>query len=98
MNILVTGGAGYIGSNLIEVLIDDPKIKKIISLDNYFSGKIENHINSNKVEYVNGNTWDIFEIFETNTLFFEKSCPKDGPFSCLGLYYYSFYSKKCYLF
>ena len=67
MNILVTGGAGYIGSNLIEVLINDPKIKKIKSLDNYFSGKIENHINSNKVEYINGNTWDIFEIFETNT-------------------------------
>ena len=39
MNILVTGGAGYIGSNLIEVLINDPKIKKIKYLDNKKEGE-----------------------------------------------------------
>ena len=66
MNILVTGGAGYIGSNLINRLVNDPNIKKITSLDNYFSGTTSNHIISHKINYVNGNTWDIFKIFEKN--------------------------------
>lgn len=54
--ILVTGGAGHIGSHLIEELSSSPK-NKIISLDNYFTGKIENHIDG--VEYRTGHTKDI---------------------------------------
>ena len=41
--ILVTGGAGFIGSNLIELLLSKSKFK-IISLDNYSSGTKKNHI------------------------------------------------------
>ena len=41
--ILVTGGAGFIGSHLIERLVADTN-NQVISLDNYFTGKEENHI------------------------------------------------------
>ena len=43
--IIVTGGAGFIGSNLIKSLLKKTT-KKIISLDNYSSGNIQNHINN----------------------------------------------------
>ena len=55
--ILVTGGAGFIGSNLIEALLKKYPAVKIISLDNYFTGKKENHLDG--VEYIEGNTWEI---------------------------------------
>ncbi len=54
--ILVTGGAGLIGSHLIEELLKNP-INRVISLDNYFIGKKENHIVG--AEYIEGNTEDI---------------------------------------
>jgi UDP-glucose 4-epimerase len=59
--ILVTGGAGFIGSNLIEQLIED-KNNQITSLDCYFTGEPSNHIN--RVEYIKGYTWDIDQIFK----------------------------------
>ena len=43
--ILITGGAGFVGSNLINFLINNTKYK-IISLDNYSSGKKKNHFNT----------------------------------------------------
>tara|TARA_B100001250_G_scaffold224022_1_gene192090 strand:+ start:2587 stop:3459 length:873 start_codon:yes stop_codon:yes gene_type:complete len=63
--ILVTGGAGFIGSNLIQSLINIENIR-IVSLDNYYTGKVENHHKSNKVKYVKGSTWDIDKIFKKN--------------------------------
>ena len=51
--ILVTGGAGFIGSNLIKSLLKKTN-KNIISLDNYFTGNKKNHINSKRVKYING--------------------------------------------
>ena len=61
--IVVTGGAGFVGSNLIEELI---KIKKyrILSVDNYSSGKISNHLRSPRVKYLRGNTKNISSILE----------------------------------
>ena len=56
--ILVTGGAGFIGSHLIERLVQD-KNNKIVSLDNYFSGTEKNHIEGAK--YIKGETKDIEE-------------------------------------
>jgi UDP-glucose 4-epimerase len=58
--ILVTGGAGFVGANLIEELIKD-KNNIVNSLDCYFTGKKENHVDG--VNYVEGYTWDIDAIF-----------------------------------
>ena len=56
--IVVTGGAGFVGSNLISFFIKNTKFK-IISIDNYSSGTKKNHINNKRVKYIKGNTRDI---------------------------------------
>ena len=56
--IIVTGGAGFVGSNLIELLLKKTKYK-IISLDNYSTGSKKNHINHKRVSYIKGNTFNI---------------------------------------
>ena len=61
--ILVTGGAGFVGSNLIEFLLKKTNYK-IISLDNYSSGSKKNHIKNKKVEYIKGDTRNIQEILK----------------------------------
>jgi len=57
--ILVTGGAGHVGSHIIEELVKDPN-NKVISLDNYFNGHKENHING--AEYRAGHTKEIDKL------------------------------------
>lgn len=57
--ILVTGGAGFIGSNLIERLVKDPN-NRVVSLDNYFTGSKENHIEG--ATYIEGHTKDIGKL------------------------------------
>ncbi len=51
--ILVTGGAGHVGSHVVEQLVRDPK-NYVISLDNYFTGKVDNHVDG--AEYRVGHT------------------------------------------
>ena len=59
--IIVTGGAGFVGSNLIELLLKKTKYK-IISLDNYSSGSRKNHITNKRVKYLKGHTLKIKKI------------------------------------
>ena len=61
--LVVTGGAGFVGSNLIEFLILKTKFH-IISLDNYSSGSKKNHIKNNRVKYINENTKNIYKILK----------------------------------
>ena len=61
--IVVTGGAGFVGSNLIEKLLEIKDVK-IVSIDNYSSGFRNNHIKNKNVKYLKGNTKDIFKILK----------------------------------
>ncbi|WP_440691126.1 NAD-dependent epimerase/dehydratase family protein [Candidatus Pelagibacter sp. HIMB1782] len=61
--IVVTGGAGFVGSNLIELLIKKTKYK-IISIDNYSSGTRKNHVKNSRVRYFNSNTSEIEKILK----------------------------------
>ena len=61
--IVVTGGAGFVGSNLIELFLKKTNYK-IISIDNYSSGSKNNHIKSHRVRYIKGNTSNIFQILK----------------------------------
>ena len=60
-HILVTGGAGFIGSHLIEKLLSDSS-NQVTSLDNYFTGSEENHIKG--AEYIKGETKDIDSLIK----------------------------------
>ena len=63
--VIVTGGAGFVGSNLLELLLKKTKFK-IISIDNYSSGSKKNHINNNRVKYIKGDTFDIKKILKNH--------------------------------
>ena len=59
--IIITGGAGFVGSNLILLLTRKTKYK-IISIDNYSTGSRKNHIQHKNIKYIKGNTKDIAKI------------------------------------
>lgn len=59
--ILVTGGAGFVGSNLCERLGQDP-CNQVVSLDNYFTGSEANHVPN--VTYIRGSTLDIEQLVD----------------------------------
>ena len=61
--ILITGGAGFVGTNLIKLLLKKTQYK-ILSLDDYTSGKKSNHIRNSRVKYIKGSTADIFKLIK----------------------------------
>jgi UDP-glucose 4-epimerase len=62
--LVVTGGAGFIGSNLISELLKYKKFK-ILSIDNYSSGLFKNHINNARIKYLKGNVKNIEIILKS---------------------------------
>ena len=59
--IVITGGAGFVGTNLINLLLKKTK-HKIISIDDYSSGSRKNHIKNKRVKYIKGDTNNISKI------------------------------------
>ena len=70
--IIITGGAGFVGTNLIDCLLKKTKYK-IISIDNYSSGSRKNHIKNNRVSYIKSHTKNISQVVknpgEINSIF-----------------------------
>ena len=56
--IIITGGAGFVGSNLIHLFLKKTDFK-IISLDNYSTGTKKNHVQNKRVKYLNSDTKNI---------------------------------------
>jgi UDP-glucose 4-epimerase len=61
--LLVTGGAGFVGTGLIKALLSDFPGAAVVSVDNYFTGVPENHVNDPRVTYIDGSTVDIAKIW-----------------------------------
>jgi UDP-glucose 4-epimerase len=61
--IVITGGAGFVGSNLIKQLVTFKNFK-IISIDDYSSGTKKNHILNKKVKYINSHTKNISKVLQ----------------------------------
>ena len=70
--IVVTGGAGFVGTNLIKFFLEKTNYK-LISIDNYSSGFKKNHIKNKRVTYINNDTINIAKILKNkkriNTIF-----------------------------
>tara|TARA_E500000178_G_C16951171_1_gene721373 strand:+ start:475 stop:1359 length:885 start_codon:yes stop_codon:yes gene_type:complete len=56
--LIVTGGAGFVGSNLISLLLEKTNFK-IISLDDYSTGTKKNHVKNNRIKYLKSDTKNI---------------------------------------
>ena len=61
--IIITGGAGFVGTNLIKLFLKKTKFK-IISIDDYSSWKKSNHIKNNRVKYIKGKTANISKLIK----------------------------------
>ena len=59
--IVITGGAGFVGSHLLELFLQKTKYD-IISYDNYSTGTKKNHLKSKRVTYIKANTINISKI------------------------------------
>ncbi len=61
--ILITGGAGFVGTNLIKLLLNKTNYK-LISIDNYSSGTKKNHIKNSRINYIKASTSDISKFIK----------------------------------
>ena len=63
--IVITGGAGFVGTNLIKLLLTKTNYK-IVSIDNYSSGTKKNHIRNSRVKYLKGKTININNLIKNS--------------------------------
>ena len=63
--IVITGGAGFVGTNLIKLLLTKTNYK-VISIDNYSSGTKKNHIKNSRVKYLKGSTTNINNLIRNS--------------------------------
>ena len=61
--LLITGGAGFVGTNLIRFFLNKTNYK-IISIDNYSSGNRSNHIKNSRIKYISGKTVNISKLIK----------------------------------
>ena len=61
--IIITGGAGFVGTNLINLLLKKTK-NNIISIDNYSSGSKKNHLRNKRIKYLKGDTKNISNLIK----------------------------------
>jgi len=79
MRILVTGGAGFIGSNLVDTLMKDEK-NEVICLDNYFTGRksnIESWLGNSRFELIRHDVTDKLQL-EVDQIY-HLACPASPP-------------------
>ena len=80
--ILITGGAGFIGSNLCARLLKDPK-NKIICLDNLYTGKIRNikpMMDNPNFRFINHDITQPLDILEKIDMIYNLACPASPPY------------------
>ena len=91
--ILVTGGAGFIGSSLIKKIIKDNYKYKVVSLDNYSTGTKKNHIKDKNVKYIKGENKNINKLMNK----FKRKIKVIFHFGEYSRIYQSFkHYKKCF--
>lgn len=71
MNILITGGSGFIGSNLIKALLNKYSDILIYSIDNYLTGSKNNETTDKRITYINNSTVNINNILELKKIKFQ---------------------------
>ena len=67
VNVLVTGGAGFIGSNLVEALINESRVHSVRVLDNLSTGFLKNlspFLHHPKLEFMHGDIKDYYNCLE----------------------------------
>ena len=91
--VLITGGAGFIGSSLIKSFIKNRYNYKILSLDNYSTGTKKNHIVNRNVKYIKGDNKDIDKLLKK----FKKNIKVIFHFGEFSRIFQSFKNyKKCF--